>query len=500
MRIKDCIRRLRGRSPDQRSALIDALLAVTAEPPAPPASTQLENILSHFFPTDRVDYSSLEYSPEIRRHYDALVGDNTSAAGVYGATNLQGRRFLDLSPADSSLQDLLQQHGATVDRPPLDIASLQALAGHYDGFFCHGGINSSNFSGQEQAHRQYLEILVATTRADGLFWISPHNNPGDATAAQIQKNFFKSRGFVVHEINENQTFALNLTRDFGVSPCCPSLIYTKNLSPRWIHEDYNQETYFPKTLLKEMAEILWAKNGEFAVSRDFPLLLDSPSQDEVRYEEEWARFHAQAQGQPPVVLLQHDADHTPYKTVDLMEYERSLGIRSSSYFFYEQNLSNRYEPYTLDIKRLKSLQDSGFEIGYHLNAYELAGYDLDKVFDLIERDLDFLQQHFRITSFVPHGGVPGPFGINNQMIPHSGVLRQYQWPNHHRGLKHNYYWSDGSIASELVQDPREMVRKLGRGQRMVFLMHPQYYGDELSPHYEKLPLAKERWWRKLWDL
>ena len=249
-----------------------------------------------------------------------------------------------------------------------------------------------------------------------------------------------------------------------------------------------------------MAEILWAKNGDFAVYRDFPVALDSPSQDEVRYEEEWVRFNALAKGQPPVVFLQHDADHTPYKTVDLMEYEHSLGIRSSSYFFYEQNLSNRYEPYTLDIDRLKSLENSGFEIGYHLNAYELAGYDIDEAFELIERDLDFLQQHFRITSFVPHGGVPGPFGINNQMIPHARRLRHYQLPYHHRGLKCNYYWSDGSIASEVVHDPRDMMRKLDRGERMMFLMHPQYYGDELSPHYEKLPLAKERWWRKLWDL
>ena len=71
----------------------------------------------------------------------------------------------------------------------------------------------------------------------------------------------------------------------------------------------------------------------------------------------------------------------------------------------------------------RQLENSGFEIGYHLNAYELAGYDIDEAFELIERDLDFLEQHFRITSFVPHGGIPGPFGINNQMIPHARRLR-----------------------------------------------------------------------------
>jgi hypothetical protein len=498
VKLKAYIERLRSRKPNERFTSSEPVVEDTKRLEA--TSTQLDNILRHFFVADRVDYSSIEYSAEIRRHYCALVGDNTSAAGVHGATELRGLRFLDMSPADSSIQDLLQQYGAKVDRPPLDIASLRALAGQYDGLFCHGGINSTNFCGQEFAHQQYLETVVATTRADGLLWISPHNSPRDDEATRFQKSFFKTRGFIVHEINQHQSFALNLTRDFGVSTCYPSLIYTKNLSPRWIHEDYNSETYFPRTLLKEMAEILWAKNGDFAVYRDFPVHLDSPNQDEAKYEEEWVRFNALARGQPPVVFLQHDADHTPYKTVDLMEYEHSLGIRSSSYFFYEQNLSNRYEPYTLDIERLKSLESNGFEIGYHLNAYELAGYDIDKAFELVERDLDFLEQHFRITSFVPHGGVPGPFGINNQMIPHARRLRNYQWPYHHRGLKCNYYWSDGSIASEVVHDPRVMMRKLDRGERMMFLMHPQYYGDELSPHHENLPLAKERWWRKLWDL
>ena len=451
-------------------------------------------------------------------------------------------RLLHLNPVDGTLADLLRQRGAQVDlqpqpppRPSIwqsevrspDVTprtTLQELAGQFDGLFCHGGINSSKFSGQEAAHHRYLEAILATTRKDGLFWISPHNKPengaeeSSAAATKTQINFFKERGFVVHQIKENQTFALDLTQDFGVSNCYPRLIYTKNLSPHWCHEDYNNETYFPKTLLKEMAEILWAKRGRFAVYRDFPVLLTDPSRDDSSYDEEWLRFKTRAErlprvvqwlhrkirgvqpSFPPVVLLQHDADHTPYKTVDLMEYERSLGIRSSAYFFYKQNLSDRWEPYTLDIHRLQSLEKIGFEIGYHLNAYELADYDLDKAFDLIRQDLDFLQKHFQITSFVPHGGIPGPDGINNQMIPYSGVLRQYQWPYHLRGLKHDYYWSDGSIGSESLQDPREMIRKLEHDQRMMFLMHPQYYGDELAPDYEKLPIAKERWWRELWGL
>ena len=97
--------------------------------------------------------------------------------------------------------------------------------------------------------------------------------------------------------------------------------------------------------------------------------LNAPSQDKTRYDGR-GPFNALARGQPPVVLLQHDADHTPYKTVDLM----NMNIR---WVFAVPHISLRTEskqqirPYTLDIERLKSLENSGFEIGYHLNAYEL---------------------------------------------------------------------------------------------------------------------------------
>ena len=34
----------------------------------------------------------------------------------------------------------------------------------------------------------------------------------------------------------------------------------------------------------------------------------------------------------------------------------------------------------------------------------------------------------------------------------------------------------------------------------MFLMHPQYYGEQLMKNWEKLPVARLGWWRALWGL
>jgi hypothetical protein len=53
----------------------------------------------------------------------------------------------------------------------------------------------------------------------------------------------------------------------------------------------------------------------------------------------------------------------------------------------------------------------------------------------------------------------------------------------------------------LVIPPRDATSDaILPGQRALFLMHPQYYGDRLMEGWEKLPVASQDWWRRLWGL
>lgn len=204
------------------------------------------------------------------------------------------------------------------------------------------------------------------------------------------------------------------------------------------------------------------------------------------------------QGRPPTLILQHDADRWPELTIRMMELEMQFGLRSSNFFFVHH--ANEGEIYELHLDRLRELEAMGFEIGYHQNAYERAGYNYKKALELVEKDVEWLGRHFKLRSFVPHGGRPGISGRNNLDLGHAGALKSLFWAYNGRCMLKDFTWSDGGISFRNPGDPRAFVRSLPNGARAMMLMHPQYYGTELRPDWKNLPLAKAQWWRQLWQV
>ncbi len=204
------------------------------------------------------------------------------------------------------------------------------------------------------------------------------------------------------------------------------------------------------------------------------------------------------------VILQHDADRQPYKTIEMLRRQQRMGVRSSAYFFRERNIwDGDLEPYDINIQALHELQDSGFEVGYHLNAAELEGYDQSRTRFRILSDVAWFRKHFSITSFVPHGGRPAPTGANNDCVDYDGALNDLWWVYNGRGrygVIKDHTWSDGLVYTALLSDPRQVARTIAPGSRVLFLMHPQYYGNALMKGWEQLPIAREAWWRALWNL
>lgn len=199
----------------------------------------------------------------------------------------------------------------------------------------------------------------------------------------------------------------------------------------------------------------------------------------------------------PTIILQHDADLLPERSVQMMALEELHGLRSSNYFFAEHAETDEYD---LDIEALKPYEAKDFEIGYHQNAYERSGYEVEKALDLVEEDLAFLGSHFNIRTFVPHGGRPSADGLNNRHLPHEGRSAKLLWAYNGRCILKEYTWTDGGIHKSTKTDPREFVRGLKNGTRAVMLMHPQYYADVLRDDWEDLPISAETWWRELWGL
>lgn len=202
----------------------------------------------------------------------------------------------------------------------------------------------------------------------------------------------------------------------------------------------------------------------------------------------------------PVVTIQHDADRFPEMTLDLMRREHEWGVRSSNYFFRRSSYgSPDCEAYPLDFASLAELERVGFEVGYHLNAFENTGYCRELAELELAKDLSYFASRVNLRSFVPHGGKRGPNGENNVGMGSAQALAHLIWAYNGNGICFDLSWSDGNIETKTVTDPRSLVKSAIAGSRLHFLFHPQYYGEVLSPIWLDRPIAKEHWWQKLWN-
>jgi hypothetical protein len=300
--------------------------------------------------------------------------------------------------------------------------------------------------------------------------------------------------------------------------------------------DYDRYTLFPFSLVERLVAALRVQGARFECFADRPIAGESCG-SVVNYAREYSRyktgsallpvaavatvFNRVARRAPrfaavsrlmgwrrprvPAVVLHHDADRQPHKTVDMMRLEQRLGVVSSSYFFVRRcaRWPGDIEPYEVDFEALRSLEEAGFEVGYHLNAAEQVGYDWSRAAEVAEADLELFRREVNLRSYVPHGGVPGPGGVNNEHTPRTGSLSSLVWAYNGRGFINDVAWSDGyaeGAPALKLADPIEVARRLNGRMRGHFLLHPQYYGHKLRPDWADFPISRVPWWRALWGL
>lgn len=195
------------------------------------------------------------------------------------------------------------------------------------------------------------------------------------------------------------------------------------------------------------------------------------------------------------VLLQHDVDSVPERSIRLLKEEEALGLPSNVMIFRER-VNRRYlvrtgklrlTPYEIEPDLLARLESGHrFVIAYHANAYERAGFDYVKARELMEEDVAVLRERFRIDYFSPHGGPPGPDGQSNTAVdPPPSFDGSVRWVANKYTAKFDGMYSDGGINSPkrdpAKRDLRDFVRTWKPGGRYRVLLHPQYYHSPTNP-------------------
>lgn len=195
------------------------------------------------------------------------------------------------------------------------------------------------------------------------------------------------------------------------------------------------------------------------------------------------------------VLLQHDVDNAPEKTIAILREEERLGIPSNVMIFNcrvnRRHLAKTgevlYTEYNIDYNYLRRLQgELGFVIGYHSNAYERALFNREKALRIFEDDIIALRQYFNIKYFSPHGGARDVNGLSNNSLTIPESLRNTpRWISNTRTPRFDGIFSDGGInnpkSDPLKRDMRDFVRTWKRGKRYRILTHPQHYTNFCKP-------------------
>lgn len=251
-------------------------------------------------------------------------------------------------------------------------------------------------------------------------------------------------------------------------------------------------------LVRERIDVITYADLPWAASDDYRL----------DYPREWERWQAARDPDRIYVLLQHDVDSVPHRSMDIARLEEERGLRSA--LMIHRRRHNRrilkeqrrveFTPYELDVTLLQRLErERGFVIGYHHNALEQALWNERRARRGMREDIEALREHFDIRFMSAHGGVKSPDGRNNSSVRLSRWLRrQVRWVCTGHGCRVDGMFEDGGYAAARrpfgERDLRDFVRTWRAGGRYRVNLHPQYYGEPSAPDPAYADVA---WYREL---
>lgn len=288
--------------------------------------------------------------------------------------------------------------------------------------------------------------------------------------------------------------------------------------------DSRRGAYFPRRFLTEFFELVAdpGSNIEVITYSDFAW---QPADDFKKgYRAEWHAWQQQIKDgtrdpEKSYLVLQYDVDSRPERTLELLQ-EPSHGHVPANIMIFNKRVDRRhlkntrelrFTEYDLDDDLFRTLEDKGFVIGYHTNAYEQSVFEVERALELFDRDVKELKERFNIDFFSAHGGVAAPDGRNNNGLPfHPAWTNRLKWVHNGCSPKFDGQFSDGGHNSP-KRDPqgrdlRDFVQKFRPGKRYRMLLHPQYYDNQYrrSPRFAGTPwydemLERSEAGKSLWD-
>lgn len=216
------------------------------------------------------------------------------------------------------------------------------------------------------------------------------------------------------------------------------------------------------------------------------------------------------------ILLQFDVDGLPNITSKFVCEMMKLGVPANIMIF-KRRVNRKLlaetgiveeTDYPIDDELYLKAQSQGFVVGYHSNAVEFAGHDLNKAVEIFRQDLADMRKRFPgLRYFSPHGGVRSAAGLNNNDLPYDEVVNEELgtfWVHNRNAPSFAGGYSDGGVVSRAKKpnlvNLRTALKSWRIGNRYRVLLHPQKYGGDLPVTKEAFQhLMVQESHKEIWD-
>jgi hypothetical protein len=210
------------------------------------------------------------------------------------------------------------------------------------------------------------------------------------------------------------------------------------------------------------------------------------------------------------LLIQHDVDLHPHLTEEVVKLEQEFGVRSNIFLFAQRwTIATPNPQYPVNHSFFQKAESIGFVIGYHQNAFQRSGFDLEKAQGVYLEDVNTLRALYNIEFVVPHGGrgleIDGKKYLNLDIDIPESLQNNLRWVYNKYGLKFSRRVSDGGLRKctdknrlQQLDLVNTFLPSIKLGERAFLLTHPQRWGDQVDP--SKTPLLSNMpWYQKVCD-
>ena len=132
---------------------------------------------------------------------------------------------------------------------------------------------------------------------------------------------------------------------------------------------------FTHNIYRELLETLKKQNYQFITVKEY--------------------FTSNYDDSKPFIMMRHDVDRYPNRSLEMAKLEKSMGVKVTYYF--------RTIPQTFKPNIIKAIADLGHEIGYHYESLAETNGDYKKAIKDFELNLSRLNELYPIKNIAMHG-------------------------------------------------------------------------------------------------